>query len=508
MSNKQELSQISASDAKKLGVTALAVRPNDASRFGQGGLSAKALQEWFDQLPNFVIKHYNEIVKMLASSDAAKYIGIEALDADNLYDFLQLFGERGTGQNDKNISDYIQTLYTADGESTEKSMPLNYIVANIASRIASANAALSSLKDLLNSVELVSNDNNQITLRFKSDEKVVIEKTAGAPVKTSGIADGAVTFEKLESGLGERLVSLEDSTQKNITSLYDILNSAFISVDPDNLIKFYFDAGEFYVSTSAQIKPVKTAGIADGAVTSDKLSPSVSQTIGDAFIEAEYDPATGSLKFNSLNGEFTINLPLELVVSSGRFDSDTKDIVLVLNNGNEINIPLDKFVERVVSDIGDLKSDINRSFSDASLSPNLQLIFTANGGTQKAVDLSGLKDYGGGLAKPLIVTFDKPDHVTHTPQEIHEHVKNGGRVELWRDGWCYALYYADTNLAQFSYAEPEENALYGVFVREDGSVEEYKHIHVDQDNFDVMLSDIDAALDSIIAIQESILGGA
>lgn len=153
MSNKKELPQISASEAKKLSVSALAVRPNDASRFGQGGLSASALQEWFDKLPNLVKDKFNEISRTLASAEATKYIGADALDADNLYDILALFGPRGTGTNDKNISDYIETLYAADGDSEEHSTTLSAIVKSISYRLAQAKAERDALEKLIQALD-------------------------------------------------------------------------------------------------------------------------------------------------------------------------------------------------------------------------------------------------------------------------------------------------------------------------------------------------------------------
>lgn len=138
MSSKKELSQISASEAGRVGVTSLATRPNDASRYGQGGLSAKELQAWFDKLPNLVRERFNEIAKVLASSEAAKYIGLDGSvgGADNLYDFLSLFGARGSGVGDKNIGDYIETLYHSEDEANDKSYTLKDIIADVLARFA------------------------------------------------------------------------------------------------------------------------------------------------------------------------------------------------------------------------------------------------------------------------------------------------------------------------------------------------------------------------------------
>lgn len=143
MSNKKTIPTISSSEASKMSVSALAVRPNDASRFGQGGLSTKALQEWFDKLPNLVKEKFNEIAQMLASTDAAKYITLGGEDnalGETLFDFLALFGPRGDGITDKNISDLIETLYQKEDSTVNVSTPIKEIVHDIERRIVKTDA--------------------------------------------------------------------------------------------------------------------------------------------------------------------------------------------------------------------------------------------------------------------------------------------------------------------------------------------------------------------------------
>lgn len=321
MSNKKQLPQIYATDASKISVSALAVRPNDASRFGQGGLSAKRLQEWFDQLPNLVKDKFNEIAKTLASDEAAKYIGMNALGVDNLHDFIALFGERGKGLNDKNISDYIQALYTHEGDTEPESISLQFIVSNIVERVVQAKAAQEVLDELI--------------------------------------------------------------------------RTATLTVRPGNVINLNFDTGNVTVDTSAQLKPVSTDGIEDGAVTKEKLVSSLSQTIEDAFTEVEYDSKTGSLKFNSFGGSMNVSLPLEMVVNDGYFDDANNDLVLVLNNGKKISIPLDALSDKITSDIAELKEKLDGSFMDVRLSDDQKLIFTLQDNSEKQIILPDSNAGGG-----------------------------------------------------------------------------------------------------------------
>ncbi len=137
MSNKKTLTEISSTEAARIGVSSLADRPNGASRYGDGGMSAGALKERFDRLPNFVKDNFNSIVRMLASEEAPKYITIGEAESDLgecLYDFLLLFGERE--QNGKNISDHIKVRYMLSAESAERSISLAEVIADLHKRIA------------------------------------------------------------------------------------------------------------------------------------------------------------------------------------------------------------------------------------------------------------------------------------------------------------------------------------------------------------------------------------
>jgi hypothetical protein len=129
------------SEAKAKGITSLSDRPNQASRYGDGGLTAQALKERFDALPNLVREKYNAVAEMLAGVDASKYITLgdaESELGETLYDFLALFSERGDGVTDKNISDYIETLYQMEGDDKAKSYTIAAIIADMQARLASS----------------------------------------------------------------------------------------------------------------------------------------------------------------------------------------------------------------------------------------------------------------------------------------------------------------------------------------------------------------------------------
>ena len=144
MSNKKIIKPLLAKDVGAAKVSALADRPNDASRFGQGGLTAAGLKAWFDKYPELVSGKLKEIVSVLAGEDAAKYITLDGSvgEVDCLYDFLALFGERGTEFDSRNISDYIETLYHKENESEDKSYSLREIVADVMARFSEVGGSL------------------------------------------------------------------------------------------------------------------------------------------------------------------------------------------------------------------------------------------------------------------------------------------------------------------------------------------------------------------------------
>ncbi len=73
----------------------------------------------------------------------------------------------------------------------------------------------------------------------------------------------------------------------------------------------------------------------------DALSGFAAHTISDV----QYTAADGKLTFITASGEeVCIDLPLELLVESGHYDAAKQNIVLVLANGDELNIPVGDLV--------------------------------------------------------------------------------------------------------------------------------------------------------------------
>lgn len=121
----QKINKISDTELTKNGVSSLADRPNQTSTYGTGGLSAQELKVRFDTLSRILNGKLNDIIDILASETATKYIGVDRkFNKDSLYDLL----------SDISSGDLGDSLYvdTSSGEQ----IPLNTVVQMIERRIS------------------------------------------------------------------------------------------------------------------------------------------------------------------------------------------------------------------------------------------------------------------------------------------------------------------------------------------------------------------------------------
>ena len=287
MSNKKQLPEISSAEAKAIGVVSLADRPNEASRYGVGGLDAKRLKERFDALPDFIRKKYNTIVDMLSSVDASKYITIgdaESRLGETLYDFLLLFGARGSGINDKNISDYIETLYQKEGKSESESLPLKDVIADLLLRIATASETI-----------------NEVNAKADSGQLDGFSPTISVTNITGGY----------------RLTI----TDKNGTKTLDILNGKDGEDGED---------GKDGSDGSTSVADYRITSTLD--TTNYKLTISLTEKDG------------------TVVNSTTVDFPIESVVVNGRYDSSSKSVVLTLTNGNTVSFSVADLVRGLVNE--------------------------------------------------------------------------------------------------------------------------------------------------------------
>ena len=97
----------------QLGVVSLAIRPNQASKFGEGNLSGKDLQRRFDRLANTIVKEYNNLVRILGNAFSKDSNG-NPLDTALSYIAWRVITDPLTEeQHTESLADFMQ--YLKDG---------------------------------------------------------------------------------------------------------------------------------------------------------------------------------------------------------------------------------------------------------------------------------------------------------------------------------------------------------------------------------------------------------
>ena len=129
-------------------------------------------------------------------------------------------------------------------------------------------------------------------------------------------------------------------------------------------------------------------------------------------------------------------------------------------------------------------------------------------------NLLAVEDGGGGTGgderKPIFVTVNG-DRASLNGKQIAQYANNGYAVYIKpsaSDEFCVALshYYKD-GAAFFSYVNAEETISYCCMVDAEGIFEEFEDGYITSFYFHETVGDIETALDSIIAMQEALIGG-
>lgn len=159
---KRFFEEITQKTIAENGVVSLAIRPNQKSQYGTGGLSGKELQQRFDKLATLIIARYNEMAKALSGEDVLEYFKLP--NKTTLADFIQKITDDDYDIVSKNpydkgneakLSTIIQKLFTgieALATFTEydetKAQKLSQIYATIAALQNETRARQSSDADL------------------------------------------------------------------------------------------------------------------------------------------------------------------------------------------------------------------------------------------------------------------------------------------------------------------------------------------------------------------------
>lgn len=170
-------------------------------------------------------------------------------------------------------------------------------------------------------------------------EVKTVESNKPAKVTNVGTETNAIFDFEIPKGEGgmsnqdkDKLESIEWNAQVN-----KIETIALFSSDGTHLIEYYPDG-------------------------SKKLQLPLPEKVG---VKLGYEANDGILRLLDQNGSILsfVDLPLELIVNSGYYDADDKNIVLVLANGATIQIPAEDLVDEYNADGTTITKDGNNTFS-------------------------------------------------------------------------------------------------------------------------------------------------
>ena len=125
----------------------------------------------------------------------------------------------------------------------------------------------------------------------------------------------------------------------------------------------------------------------------------IRELLEKALYNVTIDVKTGILTFHTIDeSTFTVDLPLELIVSDGYLNKDTNTIVLVLANDNTIDIPVENLIKdfysksEVDQKIGDLAEEVNAEFDKvdeelAKAQAQIDALKAENEAQQKELDI-------------------------------------------------------------------------------------------------------------------------
>lgn len=162
--------------------------------------------------------------------------------------------------------------------------------------------------------------------------------------------------------------------------------------------------------------------VSDDVLSGDELIIDVSPEFKNSIHNVAYDSNTGVLTFSKVDGtELKVDLPLELLIKSGRFDESTGEIVLELANHEEIRIPVKELINQYYADETTLElinSDGVLSFRIKDNGVTAEKIQNGAVTSDKIVSLSGDKVVGPVASATRATQDENGDNISTTYQKI------------------------------------------------------------------------------------------
>ena len=191
------------------------------------------------------------------------------------------------------------------------------------------------------------------------DSSVTTVKIVTKAVTTDKIADEAVTTEKVDN---EAIT--KEKIAPNAVTTEKILNESITTPKINDQAVTEEKLAPASVTESKIGKSAVTREkVYTGAIDETKLSTALLNRLlhleQEAFTNITYDQENGILTFTTTDGRvLSVNLPLELIVSGGRYDEKSQNLVLTLSNGDEIQIPLDDVTREFIEYVDGIRESI------------------------------------------------------------------------------------------------------------------------------------------------------
>lgn len=175
----------------------------------------------------------------------------------------------------------------------------------------------------LSSLDTLVADNDQAAVHKAGAETVTGVKTFAAGLQTTQLIDQATDDTTVPNTLwvNTKVNATSAALTADINEVNTTLTQSIENLDDD--VNDRIDGVETYIDN-----------METGLITKiDEQDDALSNRVAAAFTAASYDASTGIITFTRDNaGSATIDLPMELLIKSGYYDPNTKEIVLVLAN--------------------------------------------------------------------------------------------------------------------------------------------------------------------------------
>lgn len=166
------------------------------------------------------------------------------------------------------------------------------------------------------------------------------------------IAEAAATYRRIDDSYSKDEVNalIFDMPQNALayaSNVWDPFTRIATIYTLDKSRAVVIDLSDIYTKT-------ETAALVNAKVNKTDFEEESTYVRSHAIGMLQYNSDTGVISYSTLDGNQSgsIDLPVESLVSSGYFDAETEELVLVLTNGSEIRIPASNLINPVwVTDV-------------------------------------------------------------------------------------------------------------------------------------------------------------